>query len=104
MFRWQSEGFHPLTQFSGFGQRFLKSNARAGRIASGDECAARRGAHRRSRISIDETNALGRKPIEVRGLIIRTTVATQITIAKIVGENEKNVWLICLMFALTCMA
>jgi hypothetical protein len=38
---------------------------------------------------------LGGETIEMRSLIIRTTVATQITIPEIISENEEDVWRSC---------
>src|SRR6266498_3155468 len=92
MLRWQPESHRFLAEVSSFGQGFFQPNMSSRRVASGDESAARGRAHRRSGIGINETNTLGGQTIQVWGLIIRTPVATQITITKIVGEDEQNVW------------
>ena len=92
MLRWEPESLRFLTQFSSLGQRFFKPNASSGGVASGDESAARWRAHWRSRIGVDETNALGGETIQLGGLIVRPTVATQVAVTKIIGEYEQNVW------------
>src|SRR5512132_1264914 len=92
MLRWQSESLRLLAEVSSFGQGFFQPHTSSRGVTSGDESAARGRAHRRSGIGINETNTLAGETIQVWGLIIRTTVAAQITITKIVGEDEQNVW------------
>src|SRR6266545_932989 len=92
MLGWQPESLRFLTQVSFFGQRFFKPNASSRRIAPGDESAAGGRAHRRRGIGVEETNTLCGETVQMRGLIIRTTVATEVTITKIIGEDEQNVW------------
>ena len=45
---------------------------------------------------IGKTPALGSKPINVWRLNLGRTIATQIPISQIIGENENNVRLVCL--------
>lgn len=92
MLRGQSKNFDFVAEVFSFGERFFKTHAGAGRISSGDERAARRGAYRRRGIGVEETDALPREAIEVWSLVIGAAVTTQIAVAEIVGEDEKNVW------------
>jgi len=59
--------------------------------ASGEQRGARRGAHGRICIPVGEACSGGRQAIEIRCSQIARTLATQVGVAVIVGENHDEV-------------
>src|SRR6266480_314861 len=52
----------------------------------------RRRADSAAGITTHEANPFGRQLVQVRGFDFRLAVTTQIAIAKVVGQNENNIW------------
>src|SRR5207253_1633990 len=59
-------------------------------VQSSHQSAARRGADRAARVEIGEADAFGSQPIEVRRLDPALSVAAQITVPKVVGQNQND--------------
>ena len=63
--------------------------------APGEQAVAGRRANGRGTVRIGEANALACEPVEMRrGHLALSIVAAHITVAEIVGKDEKDVWLV----------
>lgn len=60
-------------------------------VFTGDEIVARRRAYRGGGMPIRETPSLCGKTIYVRGFDVSGPVAANVTVAKIIGENDNDV-------------
>src|SRR5438552_1555453 len=92
MFAWDTDRLYTLAEFFLFGDRFFETDRKSGGIASGDPTDTRRSTHGRRGVRVRESNSLRRKFIEIRSLVIRPAVATEIRPAHVIGEYEENVW------------
>ena len=72
-------------------QRFVQPDFEALRIPPGDEGAPRRCTDWRRRIGARELQSLAGERVEHRCLIVRTAIATEVAVSKIVGEDEQHV-------------
>jgi hypothetical protein len=41
---------------------------------------------------VAEANALTRETVEVRGVVVERAVTSQVTPAKVIGEDENDIW------------
>lgn len=71
--------------------RSVAINRRAADVEAGKEDGARGGADRSTRIEGGEAKALGCEAIEMRGVDEALTVAAEVTVAKVVGDDEDDV-------------
>src|SRR5947207_818404 len=60
-------------------------------VQAGHQRATRRSTNSASRVEIRETNSLRCEFVQIRGLNSGLAIATQITIAKIIGDNQDDV-------------
>src|SRR5688500_20353262 len=72
-------------------QRLPQAHLETLRIATGGEGASRRPAHRSCSVRAQELQPLPRQAVERRRAIVGTTIAAQVAVSEIVGEDEEHV-------------
>src|SRR5687767_8233744 len=91
MFVRDSDRFNTLAKIAAFGDRLFHVVRQPGRISAGLKSYSSRRANRRCRIGVRKTHSLTSELVEIRCLVIRTSIATKVRPAKIIGENENYV-------------